>query len=603
MTNVRLSSRKLNIKIAAAFLFAGLLLLPIYLEHLSGKPDKTLVDKDRGREKNRFGFSLEEVSDQAGIIFTHQSPLLDPEFSHILPQIASMGASVSVSDFNNDGWNDLYVTTSRYGSKNALYRNLKDGRFEEVADRYNVADLNREGTGVSMGSVWADFNNDGFEDLFIYKWGKPELFRNEQGKGFQNVTAKSGLPSWLNANTAIWLDYNSDGLVDLFVGGYFPEEVDLWHLGKTTILTESFEYAQNGGRNYLFENKGNGTFLDVSTEAGLTSTRWTLAAGAVDVDRDGYPELIVANDYGIDQFYHNEDGERFVEMSTETTIGFSPKSGMNVSLGDTYNSGEFGLYISNITEEGVLLQGNNHWVPKFENNRIIYENLARQNGIESGGWSYGAQFGDLNNDGFQDLYVANGFISGKMGTNYWYDYSKVTGGNESIISDIRNWPPMNGRSHSGYQHNRIWLNSGKSFFYDVAEYVAGDQTFDSRSVAMADLWNRGVLDVIVANQNNRLLVYKNDVAPEINWIAFELKGTKSNQSAIGAVVTLHWDSQSQSQVVTGGIGFSSQNQRRLHFGLGSSTSVNRVEILWPGGVTQVIDQPELSTIHRIEETR
>ncbi len=600
---MHLLSGKLNVKIAVVLLFLGLLALPICLEHLSDKPDITLGDADQGQGNKRFGFSLEEVSRQIGIKFIHQSPLLDPGFSHILPQIASMGASVSVCDVNNDGWNDLYVTNSRYGSKNALYLNLKDGRFKEVAESYLVADLNKEGTGVSMGSVWADYDNDGFEDLFVYKWGKPELFRNEQGKGFNNVTAKSGLPTWINANTAIWLDYNSDGLVDLFVGGYYPEEIDLWDLKKTTILTESFEYAQNGGRNWLFENKGKGNFLDVSGEAGLTSTKWTLAAGAVDVDRDGYPELIVANDYGIDEFYYNEDGAGFVEKSTETAIGFSPKSGMNVSVGDTYNNGEFGLYISNITEEGVLLQGNNHWVPKTGNDRIIYENLARQNGIESGGWSYGAQFGDLNNDGYQDLYVANGFISGQMGTNYWYDYSKVTGGNESIISDIRNWPPMEGRSHSGYQQNRIWLNSGKSFFYDVAGYVVGDQTFDSRSVAMVDLWNRGVLDVIVANQNAPLLVLKNDVAPETNWIDFELKGTDSNRSAIGAVVTLYWESQSQSQVVSGGIGFSSQNQRRLHFGLGSSTSADRVEILWPGGHTQVIQDPEVSTIHRIEESK
>lgn len=561
-----------------------------------------MAESDPVQGTSRFGFSLDEVSRQVGINFTHQSPLLDPQFSPILPQIASMGASISVNDVNNDGWNDLYVTNSRYGSKNALYLNLKDGRFKEVAKAYGVADLNQEGTGVSMGSVWADIDNDGFEDLFVYKWGKPELFRNEQGEEFRNVTSGSGLPPWINANTAIWMDYNSDGLVDLFVGGYYPEDLDLWNLKKTNVLTESFEYAQNGGRNWLFENKGQGKFLDVSEKVGLTSTRWTLAAGSVDVDQDGYPELIVANDYGIDQFYYNEGGAYFVEKSAETTIGFSPKSGMNVSLGDTYNKGEFGFYISNITEEGILLQGNNHWVPKHENDKITYVNLARQNGIESGGWSYGAQFGDLNNDGFQDLYVANGFISGQMGTNYWYDYSKVTGGNESIISDIRNWPPMEGRSHSGYQHNRIWLNSGKSFFYDVAEYVSGDQTFDSRSVAMADLWNRGVLDVLVANQNGQLLLFKNEVATEMNWISFELKGRESNRSAIGAIVRVHWDSQSQSQVVTGGIGFSSQNQRRLHFGLGSSTSVERVEILWPGGTKQLINNPEVRTTHRIEES-
>jgi hypothetical protein len=366
-------------------------------------------------------------------------------------------------------------------------------------------------------------------------------------------------------------------------------------------LTESFEYAQNGGRNYLMENSGQGYFIDVTSELGLTSTMWTLAAGAADLDLDGFPELIIANDYGIDEIYFNAEGKYFTEMGTETSIGFSPKSGMNVSFGDTYNTGNFGIYISNITEDGILLQGNNFWIANYENNRIIYQNLARQTGIENAGWSYGAQFCDLNNDGFQDLYVANGFISGRKGTNYWYDYSKVTGGNSKIISDIKNWPAMNGRSHSGYQHNKIWINSGTGFFYDVAEYIDKGQTFDGRAVAVADLWNRGVLDVIVANQNNDLLVYKNYVTEQNHWIAFKLIGNKSNRSAIGTIIRLFWDVQTQSQIVSGGIGFSSQNQRNVHFGIGKTSKVDSALILWPSGKKQIINEPEIDMVHRINE--
>jgi hypothetical protein len=200
-----------------------------------------------------------------------------------------------------------------------------------------------------------------------------------------------------------------------------------------------------------------------------------------------------------------------------------------------------------------------------------------------------------------DLYLANGFISGKKGTSYWYDYSKVTGGNRSIISDIKNWPAMEGRSHSGYQRNKVWLNTGKGFMYDVSEKVAGPQTYDSRSVVMADLWNRGVLDVLVGCQNEKLLVYKNHTNPEHRWIGFELTGTKSNRSAIGAIVKLYWDSQEQAQVLTGGIGFSSQNQRRIQFGLGTQDRVDKVEIIWPGGSTQIITLPEPMKVHKILE--
>jgi len=581
--------------------FAGMLSVPVLLVGLSRKPAEPGLAMTRENVMDKFGFYLQDVTLQSGVNFIHHSTKLDPRIDPILPQIASLGASVSVCDFDNDGWNDFYVTNSCFGYKNALYHNQKDGTFSDVAESMGVADLNKEDSGVSMGAVWADYDNDGYEDLFVYKWGKPELFKNEGGKHFTNVTEKSGLPGWINSNTAIWFDYNSDGYVDLFIGGYFREDIDLWHLKSTNILTESFEYSQNGGRNYLFKNTGKGTFIDVTAETGLTSTRWTLAAGTADIDGDGFPELFIANDYGINEFYFNEKGKKFVEEGESTLIGLSPKSGMNVSFGDIYNKGQFGIYVSNITEAGILLQGNNFWVPIGEKDKTLYANMAQQAGIEDGGWSYGVQFGDLNNDGFLDMYLANGYISGKKGTSYWYDYSKVTSGNRTIISDIKNWPPMKGRSQSGFQQNKIWLNDGSGHFNDVSKYVADNESLDSRSIAMADLWNRGVLDIIVANQNNSLLVLKNNVNIKNHWIAFELEGTHSNKSAVGATVELFWDSKSQLQVISGGIGFSSQNQRRLQFGLGESSKIDKAVITWPDGKHQVVQNPEADHMIKIRE--
>ena len=591
----------LHLRIIISIVFAGMLSVPVLLVGLSRKPAEPGLAMTRENVMDKFGFYLQDVTLQSGVNFIHHSTKLDPRIDPILPQIASLGASVSVCDFDNDGWNDFYVTNSCFGYKNALYHNQKDGTFSDVAESMGVADLNKEDSGVSMGAVWADYDNDGYEDLFVYKWGKPELFKNEGGKHFTNVTEKSGLPGWINSNTAIWFDYNSDGYVDLFIGGYFREDIDLWHLKSTNILTESFEYSQNGGRNYLFKNTGKGTFIDVTAETGLTSTRWTLAAGTADIDGDGFPELFIANDYGINEFYFNEKGKKFVEEGESTLIGLSPKSGMNVSFGDIYNKGQFGIYVSNITEAGILLQGNNFWVPIGEKDKTLYANMAQQAGIEDGGWSYGVQFGDLNNDGFLDMYLANGYISGKKGTSYWYDYSKVTSGNRTIISDIKNWPPMKGRSQSGFQQNRIWLNDGSGHFNDVSKYVADNESLDSRSIAMADLWNRGVLDIIVANQNNSLLVLKNNVNIKNHWIAFELEGTHSNKSAVGATVELFWDSKSQLQVISGGIGFSSQNQRRLQFGLGESSKIDKAVITWPDGKHQVVQNPEADHMIKIRE--
>jgi enediyne biosynthesis protein E4 len=590
-------------KTTLTIVFVILLATPSYLAFVSNKAVNGKKNPAREAVMKKYGFFLEEVSVKAGVNFTHHSPRLDHRIDPILPIIASTGASVAVCDFDRDGWNDFYVTNSRFGMANALYHNEHNGTFKDVAVKMGVAFLNTENTGVCMGAVWADFDNDGYEDLFVYKWGKPELFKNENGTRFSNVTAQSGLPQWINSNTAIWFDYNSDGLADLFIGGYFREDIDLWHLKTTNILTESFEYSQNGGRNYLFKNEGNGSFEDVTFEAGLTSTRWTYAAGALDVNRDGYPELVIANDYANAEFYLNEKGQRFVEKSNASLIGLSPKSGMNVSFGDTQNRGHLGFYISNITEEGVLLQGNNFWTPLNDNGKILYVNEARENGTESGGWSYGAQFGDLNNDGFSDLYVANGFVSGKKGTSYWYDYSKVTGGNSNIISDIKNWPDMKGRSQSGYQQNRIYLNNGAGHFQDVAKFVSDSEAYDSRAVALADLWNRGVLDVIVTNQNGRLLVYKNHTDPANHWIAFELEGIQSNRSAIGATVELFWDHKKQLQVISGGIGFCAQNQRRLQFGLGKSFNADSAVIRWPSGIKQVILSPDADAVNQIIESK
>jgi len=591
----------LAIQILVSALFLMLLSIPIILGLKLKDPEvKKSNEKGKNDALELFGFYLEEA-EELGLDFKHQSPKLDNQLDHILPQIASVGASVSVCDFNNDGWNDFYLTTSKIKESNALYQNLGDGTFEDVAGELKVGDINKTGTGVSMGSIWADIDNDGFEDLFVYKWGKPELFLNIQGNEFKSISKQSGLPSWINANSAIWFDYNNDGNIDLLVGGYYKEGINLWQLENTLIMPESFEYANNGGRNYLFENKGKGVFREVGQEKGLASTKWTLALGAMDCNNDGFQDLFIANDYSVDELYMNMAGAEFKEIGKESRIGYAPKSGMNVSVADVKNDGKFSIYVSNITEMGILLQGNNLWQPVENSDQIEFKNNAGAMGVELGGWSYGSQFGDLNNDGYQDLYLANGFISAAKNNSYWYDYSKITGGNKSIISDATNWPAMEGRSQSGYQQNKVWVNNSGGVFADVTEYVSGLPPYDSRAVAMVDLWNRGVLDVIVANQNNVVSVLKNRTNKVNNWVEISLEGTESNKSAIGAKVTLVWAGHSQAQFVSGGIGFSSQNQRRIHFGIGENTSIEKLIIRWPSGKQQVIEALEINKIHKIIE--
>ncbi len=553
----------------------------------------------------RFGFRLQEVSRQAGIDFVHQAPTFDAQLAHIMPQVASTGASVTVVDFNRDGWQDLYVTNSGEGSFNRLYRNTGTGTFVDEAAALGVADVNRTGTGVSMGAVWADYDNDGYEDLFVYKYGRPELFHNEAGRGFTPVGEHAGLPAWVNANSATWLDYDRDGRVDLFIAGYWPEDIDLWHLTTTRIMPESFEYANNGGRKYLLRNRGDGTFEDRTAALGIDSRRWTLAVSAADLSGTGYPDIFLANDYGVPELYANRGGRQFTDVGRETGLSLTPKSGMNASFGDVFNDGRLAIYKTNISEPGVLVQGNDLWVPKTSGaaaGRIPeYENLASSLGIDLGGWSWGAQFGDLNNDGTLDMYLTNGYVSAGERSSYWYDFAEIAVGHNTIIGDARNWPAMRGRSLSGYQRKRVWLNDGAGRFTETAQVVGATDTYDGRAVAVADFGNRGALDVVVANQRGPLLLYRNQVDPARHWIQFELEGGASNRSAIGARLELRWGSQVQVQEVTAAAGFSAQNQRRLHFGLGNTVAVERAIIRWPSGQVQTIERPAVDMRHRVQE--
>jgi hypothetical protein len=588
-------------RILLVIFFLGLLATPLIVKRYSAKSDAGQSGNEAA-SLARHGFYLKEVSREAGINFVHQAPALDPQLNPIMPEVASMGASVSIVDFDRDGWPDIYVTNSAIGSKNCLFRNLGNGTFKDVAGELGIADVNQAGTGVSTGAVWGDYDNDGYEDLFLIKWGRPELYHNDHGHGFTRVSEQAGLPAWINANTAVWFDYDGDGLLDLFVGGYYASDIDLWHLTTTRIMPDSFEYAKNGGRKYLFHNLGNGKFEEVSAKVGINSNRWALAAAAADLRGTGHPDLFVANDYGVSELYFN-DGAKFREVGQQTGVGFAPKSGMNAAFGDILNQGRYAVYVSNISEDGILIQGNNLWMPKdgTAGNAIRYENLARDFGVELGGWSFGAQFGDLNNDGTLDLYLVNGYISLDHSRSYWYDFSKVAGGNSTIIGDAKNWPAFEGRSLSGYQTKRVWLNDGAGKFIDVAQSVGVTDTYDGRSVALADLWNRGVLDVVVANQKGPLLLYKNTVTPENEWIEFQLEGVRSNRSAIGAEVTLFFNGQKQVQTVSGGSGFSAQNDRRLHFGLGKNPRVEKAVIRWPSGKVQTIESPAVHQLLSIKE--
>jgi hypothetical protein len=542
-----------------------------------------------------LGFQLEDVTSQVGVDFIHSQPILDSRIDNIAAHVAALGASVSVADVDRNGWQDLYFTTSRFGEFNALYLN-DGGTFRDAARELGIAELNRPGEGVSMGSVWGDFDNDGWEDLFVYKYGYLQLLRNVEGRRFQDVTEETGLRVWMNANGAVWVDYDHDGLLDLYVAGYFRSEIDLWNLTSTRIFHDSFEFASNGGKNRLFRNTGTG-FIDVTDEMGVGSTRWTLAIGAADFDGDGWTDLYLANDYGPEELYRNLEGGGFELV--HAGLRDDSKSGMSVSLGDTQNRGRLDVFVTNISERGYLFQGNNLRLNQLREYGRFVE--IAEGPITDAGWAWGAQFGDLNNDGELELFVTNGFISADPEQDYWYGMSLVGGASGRIIEDVRNWPEIGSSSLSGHERSRLFMVDPEGSFVDVAAAAGVRDKHDGRAVAFADLFNQGVQDVIVANQRGPALVYRNRIIGKGNWIRLELGGASSNRSAIGTEVTVEWSGGRLRKVVDGGMGFASQNDRRVHFGLGNAEVADRVTIRWPSGQVQVLEGLEAGNAYSIQE--
>ena len=543
------------------------------------------------------GFALRDGTQAAGIHFVHHRPTFDSKIANIEPHVAALGASVSVADFDGDGKPDLYFTNSRFGEPNALYHNRGDGTFEEVAASAGLADLNKPGEGVSMGAVWGDFDNDGREDVLVYRYGYLALFRNVDGHHFEDVTEKAGLRRWMNSNGAIWLDYDRDGLLDLYVTAYFRNDIDLWHLATTKIMHNSFEFATNGGKNLLFHNLGNGKFEDVTDKMGVGSTRWSLAAASADFNGDGWPDIYLANDYGPEELYLNDHGTRFV--LTTAGLESESKSGMAVALGDAFNRGRLDAFVTNISERGYLFQNNNLRLNEMIESRR-FRNVA-EGAIADAGWAWGAQFGDLNNDGANELFVANGFISADRNKSYWYAMSKIAGANGRLFEDAATWPAFGNASLSGYEPSRVYINRGVAGWIDVAKQVGATDLYDGRAVALADLSSRGAVDVIVANQNQPAVLYRDYPDPTNHWIAFRLIGTRSNRSAIGAEVVLESGDLKQRRIIDGGSGFASQNDRRLHFGLGKHEWVDRVVIHWPSGTQQVVYRPAIDRFVTITE--
>jgi enediyne biosynthesis protein E4 len=509
-----------------------------------------------------LGFRFTDITDAAEIQFQHNSGAYGGK---LLPE--TLGSGCAFLDYDADGWQDILLINGmdwpghkRQRSTLRLYRNNRSGTFTDVTKSAGL-DIEMYGMGVAVG----DYNNDGFPDIFITCVGQSRLFRNT-GKGtFVDATRSSGLFGRQGLSTsALWFDFDRDGFLDLFVCNYvrWSPEHDVFCSLDGTHKSYCTPEAYRGDTCWLFRNRGNGTFEDVTASSGVfDSSSKSLGVAMLDYDQDDWPDLLVANDTQPNKLYRNLHNGKFKDVAVEAGLAFSTegkaRAGMGVDVGDFDNSGRPGIAITNFDNEMIGLY--------HATKPGVYDDLATVAGIGAASKNtlgFGCMFLDVDLDGALDLAVANGHI-------------------DETVRNIR--------GNVGYaQPAQLFLNLGNGKFHDVAAEVGGgfETPRVGRGLAYGDFDRDGDLDILMTTNNGPAVLFRNDQFAGNHSIRFELQGTKSNRDAIGATVQIFAGDLRQSRMVRGGSSYLSQSELPVTFGLAKRDKIDRAVINWPSGRTE-----------------
>ena len=486
--------------------------------------------------------------------------------------IEEMGGGCAFFDYDNDGWMDIFIVGGRrledvpQGASNRLYKNNRDGTFTDVTEKAGLLDAGW-GVGVCVG----DYNNDGYEDLFVTYYGQNKLYRNNGNGTFTDVTEKAGLLHEgirFGAGCTLF-DYNRDGFLDLFVSNYV--EIDMARAAKPSLEVPNCNYqgvavacgpkGLKAPPHFLYRNNGDGTFTDVSKESGIAAIKgsYGLTAVSFDADEDGWPDIFVACDTTQSLLLLNNHDGTFREEALMRGVGISPDgqemAGMGIGIGDYDMDGHLDIFKTHFQLQPSGLYRN---LGKGE-----FEDQAMTAGLatERTYVSWGTNIVDLDNDGFPDI--------------FW-----VTG---NVYAEIERVNPR-----FPYKGPRVvFRNRGDGTFVRIKDQVgpAIGSLHVSRGCAFGDFDNDGDLDIVIMNQHEPPSLLRNDAPSGNHWIKVRLEGTKSNRSAIGARILVRYEGKVQAQVVMSQVSYMSSNDPRLHFGLGSAAKAD-IEILWPTGVVE-----------------
>jgi len=525
------------------------------------------------------GFRLTDVTTQAGVRFKHNSGAFGGRY---LPE--TMGSGCAFLDFDNDGWPDILLINGmdwpghkRQRTTLRLYRNNRNGAFTDVT-RSAGLEIEMYGMGVAVG----DYNNDGWPDIFISCVGQSRLFQNT-GKGmFLDVTRRSGLHGREGfSSSALWFDYDRDGFLDLFVTNYvkWSPSTDVFCSLDGTRKAYCTPEAFRGATCWLFRNRGNGTFEDVTAKSGIfDSSSKSLGVAMLDHDLDGWVDLFVANDTQPNKLYWNRANGQFEEIGVRSGVAFSEdgkaRAGMGTDAGDFDNSGVPSLVVTNFDNEmiGLFRAAKNG----FYVDQAPYTAIGKATRRSLG---FGIFFFDANLDGLLDLLVVNGHI-------------------DDTVRQIR-------RDVSYDQPPHLFLNQGPAGFRDVAREVGAEfaQPKVGRGAAFGDFDRDGDLDVLITTNNGPAHLFRNDVANGNRSIRFRLVGGKSNRDAIGATVRVLNGGETVTRVVKSGSSYLSQAELPVTFGLGKRDHAERVLISWPSGRTEEYKNLRAGQLYVLTEGR